>query len=192
ASGFAPQLFLQDGDGMFSAKNLIPEEGNFFEEMGILLFDIDNDSDLDMYLVGGSNEFLGDATEYTDRLFLNDGQGDFTLDKNFSSVKASGSSVRGVDCDGDGFMDLFVGGRAPVAQYPLPENSFLLKNINGQLQDVTDEVAPGLRKVGMVTDAIWSDVDADGLVDLVVVGELMEISIFKNSGNKLSKLEDTG
>src|SRR5690606_30897967 len=119
ASGFAPQLFLQDGDGMFSAKNLIAEEGNFFEEMGILLFDIDNDSDLDMYLVGGSNEFLGDATEYTDRLFLNDGRGNFALDKNFSSVKASGSTVRGADFNGDGFMDLFVGGRTPVAQYPL-------------------------------------------------------------------------
>ena len=192
ASGFAPQLFLQDVDGMFAAKELISEDGNFFEEMGILLVDVDNDSDLDMYLVGGSNEFLGDATEYNDRLFLNDGKGNFSLDKNFSSVKASGSAVRGADFNGDGFMDLFVGGRTPVTQYPLPERSFLLKNINGQFQDVTDEVAPGLRKVGMVTDAIWSDVDADGLVDLVVVGELMEITIFKNSGDKLTKLEETG
>lgn len=192
ASGYAPQVFIQNLEGKFSVKNLIPEDGNFFEEMGILLFDIDNDSDLDMYLVGGSNEFLGDATEYTDRLFLNDGKGNYSLDKNFSSVKASGSAVRGADFDGDGFMDLFVGGRTPVAQYPFPERSFLLKNINGQLQDVTDEIAPGLRKVGMVTDAIWSDVDADGLVDLVVVGELMEISVFKNTGEKLTKLENTG
>lgn len=135
---------------------------------------------------------MGDATEYSDRLFLNDGNGNFTLDKNFSSVKASGSTVRGADFDGDGFMDLFVGGRTPVAQYPLPDNSFLLRNVNGQLQDVTDELAPGLRKVGMVTDAIWSDVDADGLVDLVVVGELMGISVFKNSGETLTKLENTG
>jgi len=192
ASGYAPQVFIQNLEGKFSIKNLIPEDGNFFEEMGILLFDIDNDSDLDMYLVGGSNEFLGDATEYTDRLFLNDGKGNYSLDKNFSSVKASGSAVRGADFDGDGFMDLFVGGRTPVAQYPFPDRSFLLKNINGQLQDVTDEIAPGLRKVGMVTDAIWSDVDADGLVDLVVVGELMEISVFKNTGEKLTKLENTG
>ncbi|MEB2780988.1 VCBS repeat-containing protein [Algoriphagus sp. C2-6-M1] len=192
ASGFAPQVFIQDFAGKFSAKNIVPADGNFFEEMGILLFDIDNDSDLDMYLVGGSNEFLGDATEYSDRLFLNDGSGNFTLDKNFSSVKASGSTVRGADFNGDGFMDLFVGGRTPVAQYPFPDRSFLLKNVNGQLQDVTDEIAPGLRKVGMVTDAIWSDVDADGLVDLVVVGELMEISVFKNTGDQLSKLENTG
>ncbi|WP_192346026.1 VCBS repeat-containing protein [Algoriphagus sp. Y33] len=192
ASGFAPRVFIQDIEGKFSAKNLIPEEGNFFEEMGILLFDIDNDSDLDMYLVGGSNEFLGDATEYTDRVFLNDGKGNFTLDQNFSGVKASGSTVRGADFDGDGFMDLFVGGRTPVAQYPFPDKSYLLRNVNGQLQDVTDEIAPGLRKVGMVTDAIWSDVDADGLVDLVVVGELMEISIFKNLGDRFKKLENTG
>ncbi len=192
ASGFAPQLFIQNPDGMFSAKNLIPEDGNFFEEMGILLFDVDNDSDLDMYLVGGSNEFLGDATEYSDRLFLNDGRGNFSLDKNFSSVRASGSTVRGADFDGDGFMDLFVGGRTPVAKFPFPDKSFLLKNFNGQLQDVTDEIAPGLRKVGMVTDAMWADVDSDGLVDLIVVGELMEISIFKNTGDKFSKLENTG
>ncbi|PZX56497.1 VCBS repeat-containing protein [Algoriphagus chordae] len=192
ASGFAPQVFTQNIDGVFSASDIIAEEGNFFEEMGILLFDVDNDSDLDMYLVGGSNEFLGDATEYSDRLFLNDGRGNFTIDKDFSSVKASGSTVRGADFDGDGFMDLFVGGRTPVAKYPFPDRSFLLKNINGRLQDVTDEIAPKLRKVGMVTDAVWSDVDADGLVDLVVVGELMEISVFKNTGDKLSKLENTG
>ncbi|MEB2774510.1 VCBS repeat-containing protein [Algoriphagus sp. D3-2-R+10] len=192
ASGFAPHVFIQDNDGKFSAKNLIPAEGNFFEEMGILLFDIDNDSDLDMYMVGGSNEFLGDDTPYTDRVFLNDGNGNFTLDQNFLSVKASGSAVRGADFDGDGFMDLFVGGRTPITQYPYPDKSYLLRNVNGELQDVTDEMAPGLRKVGMVTDAIWSDVDADGLVDLVVVGELMEISIFKNSGDRFTKLENTG
>ncbi|MCE7057449.1 VCBS repeat-containing protein [Algoriphagus sp. AGSA1] len=192
ASGFAPTLYLQDANGLFTAKGLIPEDGNFFEEMGILLVDIDNDSDLDLYLVGGSNEFLGDAKEYSDRLFLNDGKGNFSMDTSFSSVKASGSTVRGADFDGDGYIDLFVGGRTPIAQYPFPENSFLLKNINGQLQDVTDELAPGLRKVGMVTDAIWADVDNDGLVDLVVVGELMEITIFKNTGGQFSKLEDTG
>lgn len=192
ASGFAPQVFIQNVEGMFSSKELIPEEGNFFEEMGILLFDVDNDTDLDLYLVGGSNEFSAGATEYTDRLFLNDGRGNFSLDKNFSSVRASGSTVRGADFDGDGFVDLFVGGRTPVAQYPFPDNSFLLRNVNGQLQDVTDEMAPGLRKVGMVTDALWSDVDADGMVDLVVVGELMEISVFKNMGDKLTKLENTG
>jgi len=192
ASGFAPQVFIQDVEGMFAARGLISEEGNSFEEMGILLFDIDNDSDLDMYLIGGSNEFLRDAAEYSDRLFLNDGKGNFALDKNFSSVKASGSTVRGADFDGDGFMDLFVGGRTPVAQFPFPDKSYLLKNINGQLQDVTDEIAPGLRKVGMVTDAIWADVDADGLVDLVVVGELMAITVFKNTGDGLTKIENTG
>ncbi|WP_057939213.1 VCBS repeat-containing protein [Algoriphagus resistens] len=192
ASGFAPRLFIQEVDGKFTEKELIPEEGNFFEEMGILLFDIDNDSDLDMYLVGGSNEFSSNATEYSDRLFLNDGGGNFTLDKDFSSVKASGSTVRGADFDGDGFMDLFVGGRTPVAQYPFPDKSYLLQNINGQLQDVTDEIAPDLRNVGMVTDAVWSDVDADKLVDLVVVGELMEITVFKNLGDRLIKLENTG
>ncbi|MEP0713510.1 MAG: VCBS repeat-containing protein, partial [Algoriphagus sp.] len=192
SSGFSPQLFFQDRDGRFSSKELFADGGKSFEESGILLFDLENDGDLDLYLVGGSNEFTAGSIEYTDRLFLNNGSGHFTLDESFSTVKASGSTVRGADFDGDGLMDLFVGGRSPVGQYPFPEKSYLLRNTNGQLQDVTDEVAPDLRKVGMVTDAIWSDVDSDGLIDLVVVGELMQITVFQNSGKQLIKLENTG
>lgn len=192
SSGFSPKLFLQGNAGEFTERNLLSGESAFFEEMGMLLFDLDNDGDLDLYLVGGSNEFVPGSVEYTDRLFLNDGSGNFSRDENFSSIKASGSTVRGADFDGDGFMDLFVGGRTPYAKYPFPEKSFLLKNNQGQLVDVTDDLAPDLRNVGMVTDAIWSDVDGDGQVDLVVVGELMAITVFKNTNGKLEKMSDTG
>ncbi len=192
SSEYTLQLFLQDADGKFSGSELIPGENNNHEEQGMLFFDVDNDGDLDLYLVSGSNEFLPDAAEYTDRLLLNDGQGNFMLDESFSGVKSSGSAVRGADFDGDGFMDLFVGGRAPYAQYPLPDKSFLLRNVKGQLQDVTDQVAPELRNIGMVTDAMWADVDADGQVDLVVVGEFMAVTVFKNDAGKFSVLEDTG
>jgi len=192
SSGFSPKLFLQGNEGEFTERNLLSDESAFFEEMGMLLFDLDNDGDLDLYLVGGSNEFIPESVEYTDRLFVNDGNGNFSRDETFASVKASGSTVRGADFDGDGFMDLFVGGRTPYAKYPFPEASFLLKNNKGQLVDVTDDLAPGLRNVGMVTDAIWSDVDGDGKVDLVVVGELMAITIFKNTNGKLEKMSDTG
>ncbi|MDF2157457.1 FG-GAP-like repeat-containing protein [Algoriphagus sp. CAU 1675] len=192
SSGFEPKLFAQNSDGTFSSGNLLPGQNPAYEEMGMLLFDLDNDGDLDLYAVSGSNEFAPNSAEYLDRLFINDGKGNFELDKNFSQVKASGSAVRGADFDGDGFMDLFVGGRTPIAQYPYPENSFLLRNINGILSDVTDQVAPELRKAGMVTDAIWSDVDMDGQIDLVVVGEMMEISIFKNQAGSFKKLENTG
>jgi hypothetical protein len=192
SSGYSPQLFKQNSEGKFSQSELLPGENPAFEEMGILLTDLDNDQDLDLYLVSGSSEFAPDAAEYIDRVYKNDGKGNFSLEKGFSEIKASGSTVRGADFDGDGFMDLFVGGRTPIAKYPLADNSFLLKNNNGQLQDVTDQLAPGLRNVGMVTDAVWADIDSDGQIDLIVVGELMAITVFKNDGGKFSKLEKTG
>ncbi|OOG77460.1 VCBS repeat-containing protein [Algoriphagus sp. A40] len=192
ASGFSPVWYAQQENGGFIQKELLPGENPIFEETGILLFDVDNDRDLDLYLVSGSSEFLPDAAEYLDRIYLNDGKGNFSPDQNFSAVKANGSTVRGADFDGDGFMDLFVGGRSPIGKFPLPEKSFLLKNQNGQMTDVTDQVAPGLREVGMLTDAIWSDINGDGKVDLIVVGELMPISVFVNRGDKFEKLPDTG
>ncbi|WP_296697636.1 VCBS repeat-containing protein [Algoriphagus sp.] len=192
SSGYFPKAFFQNQDGGFSEVDILSGENPVFEEMGMLLFDLDNDKDLDLYLVSGSNEFLPESAEYTDRIYLNDGKGNFTLDKDFSGIKASGSAVRGADFDGDGFMDLFVGGRTPMGNYPLPEKSFLLKNNNGILEDLTDDLAPDLRNIGMVTDAIWSDIDSDGQVDLVVVGELMAITVFKNNGGEFTKLENTG
>ena len=127
ASGFAPVWYSQQEDGKFIEKELLPGENTIFEETGILLFDLDNDGDLDLYLVSGSSEFLPESAEYLDRIYLNDGKGAFTLDKNFSLVKANGSVVRGADYDGDGYLDLFVGGRSPIGKFPLPENSFLLR-----------------------------------------------------------------
>lgn len=188
----SPQLFTQNSQGMFVQSDLLPGENSAFEEMGILLFDVDQDGDLDLYLVGGSSEFAANSPEYNDRIYKNDGDGNFSLDLDFKTINASGSVVRGADFDGDGFLDLFVGGRTPIAKYPLPEASFLLKNINGKLEDVTDQLAPGVKNVGMVTDAIWTDIDLDGKVDLVVVGELMAVTIFKNKGGSFVKLEKTG
>jgi hypothetical protein len=192
SSGHPPVWYSQREDGTFVEKELLPGQNAIFEETGILLVDLDNDGDLDMYLVSGSSEFMPEAAEHQDRIYLNDGKGNFTLDQNFSSVKANGSVVRGADFNGDGFMDLFVGGRSPSARFPLPERSFLLRNENGQLTDVTDQLAPGLRSVGMVTDAVWADVNGDRLVDLIVVGELMPITIFVNKGDSFEKLTDTG
>lgn len=194
SAGYSPMVFLQKSDGKFDQKPLFTGlEEIKFEEQGMLLFDLDNDGDLDLYLVSGSNEFPADAEEYKDRLYLNDGKGNFTLSQNrMPEVIASGSVVKGGDFDGDGFTDLFVGGRTPFAQYPYSERSFLLRNNAGVLEDVTDIYAPELRNIGMVTDAIWSDVDNDGKIDLVVVGELMQISIFKNHDGNFSKMKNTG
>jgi enediyne biosynthesis protein E4 len=192
SSGFDPIWYAQNADGTFTSKVLLPGHSNSFEEAGILLVDLDNDGDLDVYLVSGSAEFVADSHEYSDRLFLNDGKGNFSLDKNFISKKANGSTVRGADFDGDGFMDLFVGGRTPVAKFPYPDHSFLFKNEGGALVDVTQTWIPELENLGMVTDAVWTDVNGDGKVDLVVVGELMPITVFVNQGSKFERLRDTG
>lgn len=194
ASGYSPVINFQISDGTFSSKEMFATDlEKSFEEMGMLLFDIDNDGDLDLYLVSGSSEFLPDAAEYQDRMFINDGKGNFVESKeSIPAFKSSGTVVRAADFDGDGFMDLFVGGRTPIAQYPLPDQSLILKNNNGKLEDVTDIVAPGLRRIGMVTDALWTDVDGDGRPDLMVAGELMAISIFLNKEVKLENLSDTG
>jgi hypothetical protein len=194
SSGYSPVVFYQQEDGSFREKELFENpEDKKFEEMGMVLFDLDNDGDLDLYMVSGSSEFLPDAEEYVDRVYLNDGKGNFSRSEgSIESFKASGSVVRVADFDGDGWLDVFVGGRTPIGQYPFPDQSVLLKNNQGKLEDVTDLLAPGLRQVGMVTDAIWTDVDNDGLQDLMVVGELMPITIFLNKGDGFEKLEDTG
>lgn len=191
---YSPVLFLQDEQGNFTQRELFTEEEDKkYEEEGITLFDIDNDGDLDIYFVSGSNEFTPDDSYYLDRLLLNDGKGNFTLDQaNLPEIKKSGSISVANDFDGDGYVDLFVGGRTPFAKYPIPERSFLLKNEKGKLIDITDSKAPGLGDIGMVTDATWADVDSDGIKDLIIVGEFMPITIFKNDKTKLTKIENTG
>ena len=194
AAGFSPTLFLQNSDGTFYSRELFTEEDDkAFEEEGMALFDLENDGDLDLYLVSGSNEFTKDSGLYKDRLYLNDGKGNFSraTDK-MPLVEASGSVVRATDFDHDGFVDLFVGGRTPIGQYPLTDNSYLLKNNKGVLEDVTETWAPNLRKVGMVTDAIWADIDQDDMEDLVVVGELMPITIFRNDKTSFRIKEKSG
>lgn len=194
SSGFSPILFFQNQDGTFRSETLFKDEFNKkYEEESLVLFDLDNDGDLDLYLVSGSNEFETQSDFYLDRILINDGDGNFLLapDK-IPEIRASGSIVKAEDFDNDGFIDLFVGGRSPYAQYPLSENSYLLKNINGKLKDVTENFSLELRNIGMVSDASWEDIDNDGIKDLILVGEYMPITIFKNEGTTFHKLENTG
>ncbi|MCM0042987.1 MAG: FG-GAP-like repeat-containing protein, partial [Algoriphagus sp.] len=193
SSGFAPVWYSQNGNGSFTQKNLLPAGESISQEVtGVLLVDLDNDADLDMYLLSGSAEFVPGSPEYRDRVYFNDGKGNFKLDPSSSIAVGNGSVVRGADFDGDGFLDVFVGGRAPIGQYPIPEKSFLLKNEKGKLTDVTKFWIPELENLGMLTDALWSDVNRDGKVDLVVVGELMPITLFLNTGKRFELAKATG
>ena len=93
----------------------------------------------------------------------------------------SGSCVVGGDYDSDGDLDLFVGGKSVPEKYPIPANSYILRNDEGKFTDVTKDVAPELQTIGMVTAALWTDFDNDERLDLLVTGEAMPIKAFKNT-----------
>ncbi len=182
-AGKVGTFFMQQADGSFqedSTRFATPKPGH--EETGVLLFDADGDGDLDLYAASGSYEFSDGSPELQDVLYRNGGRGKFAADTTaLPAMKTSTASVRAADYDQDGDLDLFVGGRVISGEYPMPPRSYLLNNQGGTFTDVTEQV-PGLSSVGMVTDALWTDVDTDGLVDLLVVGEWMPITFFKNTG----------
>lgn len=189
------QLFFGTKTGQFDRKSIVANEKEKFEEdTGVLLFDADGDGDNDLYVVSGSNEFYPGSEYYQDRLYSNDGKGNFVLNAGaLPRMRASGSCVRASDFDNDGDLDLFVGGRLSALKYPLPPDSYLLINENGKFIDATTKLAPSLRKAGMVTDALWTDFDNDDDTDLILVGEFMAIQFFENKEGKLvNSSEKTG
>ena len=190
---YTASTFLQKSDGTFtSIDKKLKDRSMSEEDEGLLLFDADNDRDLDLYIVSGSLEDQ-DSTVYQDRLYKNDGKGNFALDAAaLPKITASGSCVRAADFDSDGDLDLFVGGRVVPGKYPIPGESYLLRNDGGKFLNATQEFSTDLRFPGMVTDALWTDFDNDGKVDLMVVGEFMSVTFFKNGGNKFTKLNSTG
>ncbi|WP_375324135.1 VCBS repeat-containing protein [Flagellimonas sp. GZD32] len=194
SSGYSPIIYWQNADGMFTSTSLFEDEGSkMFEETSISLFDLDNDGDLDIYMVSGSNEFDLDSPYYQDYLMINEGNKKFTKSTDrLPKISSSGSVVEAEDFDGDGFVDLFVGGRTPFSQFPKPDNCYLLKNENGTLVDVTDEYSPALRTPGMVTDVKWADLDNDNLKDLILVGEFMPVTVFLNKKDSFQAVAESG
>ncbi len=189
AKGYQGQLFIQNSRGKF--KQNTKSDFNIDvdkEDVDAVFFDVDSDGDKDLYVVSGGNEMEKGSDYYSDRLYINDGKGGFKKSNDFhESSTISGSTVISADFDRDGDIDLFVGGRLLPHQYPLPTDSKILENKNGSLVDVTDGIAPELKNLGMITDAVWSDYDNDNDLDLVLVGEWMAITVFENNSNKFSK-----
>ncbi len=157
------------------------------EDMGIHIFDADNDNDNDIYIASGGNEFTPDSKALQDRLYINDGKGNFKKSETALPIMITSSSrVHSNDYDNDGDLDLFVGGRLVPGNYPSPANSYLLENIseNGipKFVNASNKIAPFLEKLGLVTDGLWTDFDNDGWTDLILTGEWMPITVLKNDG----------
>jgi hypothetical protein len=188
----AGKLFLQKPNGQFvESKQAAFVSDTLCEDTDAAFFDADGDKDLDLYVVSGGNEFFAQNEPLLDRLYMNDGKGNFS--RNSSSLPklyANKSCVRPFDFDKDGDIDLFVGGRVVAYHYgQSPDSYLLINNGKGIFTDETDKLAPDLRKVGMVTDATWADIDNDKDADLVVVGDWMAITIFDNNDKKFNILE---
>ncbi len=183
-------LFIQNNNGSFTTQEALDPE---FEDMGSLLFDADGDGDNDLYVVSGGVTGLDGS--YQDRLYLNDGQGNFSPSIALPQISVSGSCVTANDFDKDGDLDLFVGGRVSPGKYPMPVQSYLLENqTNGNPEKVafknSGQSVRGWEQLSMVTAALWTDYDNDGWTDLIVVGEFMGISFFRNEKGTLVPATD--
>lgn len=191
----AGQLFLQNSSGKFVRSYQIDfEKDSVYEDVGVAFFDADGDGDPDLYTASGGNEWSITSEHLEDRLYINDGKGNFhkSTGRIPAGLISNGSCVKPADFDRDGDIDLFVGSRSVINRYGISPKSHLFQNDgNGVFKDVIDEVAPQLAHIGMVTDAVWTDIDMDGLPDLIVVGEWMPISILKNTGEKFREITDS-
>ena len=188
-------IYLQTTNGFTKTNGEVFTLDKKHEDMGIHIFDADNDTDDDIYIVSGGNEFEPNTAILQDRLYINNGQGEFTKSTDaLPKMYTSGSRVKSFDFDKDGDLDLFVGGRLIPGNYPSPANSYILENRseNGTAHfvDVTKGIAPELRNLGMVTDASWADFDNDGWTDLVITGEWMPITILKNNKGKFENVSE--
>jgi len=188
SAGQSGRLFLGTKDGSFAAATTQPWS-KFAEadDVGAAFLDANGDGHPDLWIAAGGVQQERGHPLLNDRLYLNDGRGGFARAPD-GSVPADGEStgaLAAADFDGDGQTDLFIGGRVVPGKYPDTPRSFLYRNVGGRFLDVTDELAPGLRDLGLVTAAAWADVDSDGRVDLLVACEWGPIAYFQNTGQRL-------
>ncbi|MBS1577004.1 MAG: VCBS repeat-containing protein, partial [Bacteroidetes bacterium] len=182
------QLFIQRQDGRFASKPELPFVADAaHEDVAAEFFDADGDGDMDLYVASGGYEFSENDPLLQDRLYINDGKGNFVKKENaLPVINISKSCVKPADIDGDGDIDLFIGGRLVPGKYPVsPASTILINDGKGNYKDATAEWAPSLRNAGMVTDAAWIDLNKDKLPDLILVGEWMPIKVLLNEKGKL-------
>ncbi|GAA4268784.1 VCBS repeat-containing protein [Hyunsoonleella aestuarii] len=201
AVGQSGILYLQNQDGNFvKAKSQPWQSDKDSEDLQALFFDADSDSDLDLYVASGGSEYKRGNVLLKDRLYLNDGRGSFTKSANaLPNIFESSQCVKTADIDKDGDLDVFVGTRLISEKYGFPPTSYLLINNAGRFTKAPSNIAPSLENIGMVTDAVFTDIDNDEDEDLMIVGEWMSIEvlinedgIFKNNTEKFGLQDSTG
>ncbi len=185
-----PKLLLGTASGKLREKTskAILEDGKF-EDVSALFFDVDNDGDQDLYVGSGSYEFSPTSRGQQDRLYLNDGKGNFTKSiDGLPDLRVVTTTVKATDFDNDGDQDLFIGAGVVPGKYPQSGGSYLLRNTGGKFSIANDET--DLPKLGLVKDAEWFDINSDGSQDLVVTGEWMGIEVLLNKNGKFVVSED--
>lgn len=195
SADFEGELFVQQEGGGFVPKSGPWKKQKAREEMGSAFLDVDNDGDQDLYVISGGNEYDFNSPVNYDQLYINDGEGNFTNESatRLPRMETSGQRLAMADYDNDGDVDLFIGGRQTPGYYPFTPRSYLLRNDGeGRFEDVSfeavasaqDKTKPSIAGPGMVTDALFDDIDGDNDLDLVVVGEWMPVSFFENDQGK--------
>ncbi|MEK6479554.1 VCBS repeat-containing protein [Catalinimonas sp. 4WD22] len=189
ALGQAASFFVQQADQTF-IQQPFPFD-SLYEDTGCLLFDMDGDGDLDLYVVSGGVEWGAQKEMYQDRIYQNDGKGNFKrLENALPEIRSSGSCVVAADYDQDGDLDLFVGGRVDPARYPNAPQSYLLSNEGGRFKDVTEELLQASGELGMVSAALWTDHNQDGKADLLIASEWQPLQLYLNNGGNFSKVAE--
>ena len=188
------QIFLQQKNGEFLQRDFCADSSTVsYKDAGILLFDANGDGSQDIYMVSGGFKYKKNNPNYQDRIYVNDGKGKFSLATDALPVNyTSKLCVRSTDFNNDGRPDIFISGRVQPWEYPKPVSSFLLRNDseNGKIKftDVTAGIAPELKDIGMVCDALFTDFDNDDQIDLLLAGEWMPVTLFKNNGGKFTNV----
>lgn len=191
--GQSAQLYLQTSNGRFIPSRSQPwKADSLSEDIQPVFFDADGDGDMDLYVVSGGNELHASPQEMQDRLYINDGKGNFKKEINALPVMTTSKSCVAVaDYNKDGKPDIFVGGRVVPGKYGIAPESYLLKNESvkdhPKFSNAIASDAKPLQFAGMITDAVWVDINKDGWPDLIVVGEWMPVRLFINNHGKLEE-----
>ncbi len=194
AIGQAGQLLIQQENGGFQATNqsLFARDAES-EDIDAIFFDANGDQALDLYVTSGGSEYANNLPQLSDRLYLNDGTGKFKRSPQvFPAINfVSSSGVDAADFDGDGDLDLLVGGRLRSGKFGVPAKAYILENDGtGKFREVSRQIAPDLQNIGMITDVRWTDFDGDDDQDMMIIGHWMGITFFENVDNQFKNVSD--